>query len=107
MSSKWRPEGWPKYPCDDCTEKQIDGYGYVCDLSCGKRSQWISREAGADAMLESVRNRGVPIEFTPNWRFEDYANSCILALDKVHINKVSKPVKGRLTFIPDEEDDVE
>lgn len=47
---------WQKCPCDDCTaeHKLIDEYGYFCDLACGKRSQWINREAGASAMLEGL-----------------------------------------------------
>ena len=39
-------------PCDGCEGKVIDEYGYMCDLSCGKRSQWISERAGADIQLE-------------------------------------------------------
>ncbi len=39
-------------PCDGCERKVIDEYGYMCDLGCGERSQWISERAGADIQLE-------------------------------------------------------
>ena len=51
----WRPESWSKCPCDDCPNKVIDDYGYVCDLSCGKWGEWFMFEAGADAMLKAVQ----------------------------------------------------
>ena len=50
----YRPEGWPKCPCDDCPDKIIDDYGYFCNIVCQKRTHWICREAGADAVLESL-----------------------------------------------------
>jgi len=46
----YRPDGWPKCPCDDCPDKEEDNYGMLCDLACGKHSAWINFEAGADAM---------------------------------------------------------
>lgn len=36
-----------KCPCDDCTDRLIDEWGYFCDLACGQRSHWISRCMGA------------------------------------------------------------
>lgn len=56
----YRTADWPKCPCDDCAaeHKLIDEYGYFCDLACGQRSQWIQREAGADAMLEALKQQG-------------------------------------------------
>jgi len=52
----YRPDGWTKCPCDDCSleMKCIDQYGYMCDLSCGKRSAWANYELGADAMLAGL-----------------------------------------------------
>lgn len=40
-----------KEPCIDCTNKQRDEYGYLCDLSCGKRTAWANYQAG---MLDVV-----------------------------------------------------
>jgi len=51
----WRPEGWPKCPCDECEKKEEDEYGLLCNLACGKYTAWLNREAGADAMLEVRR----------------------------------------------------
>jgi len=59
-------------------------------------------EFGADAMLEALRGKGQPIEYSPNWRYEDYANEAILALDRMGINKLCKFARGKLVFIPDE-----
>ncbi len=50
----WRPDGWPKCPCDECDRKVVDGYGYFCNLACGERTTWFNREAGADAMYEAI-----------------------------------------------------
>lgn len=52
-----RPEDWPECPCDNCEKKQVDIYGYLCDLSCGKRSAWINHEAGADAMFKAISKK--------------------------------------------------
>ena len=59
----YRPTDWPKCPCDDCVagHKLIDEWGYFCDMACGKRTQWINREVGADAMLESLRKQNVTL----------------------------------------------
>jgi hypothetical protein len=61
----WRPEDWPKCPCDGCANKVEDEYGLVCDLSCGKHSAWRNREAGADAMLTALKMNGV--RFNRHW----------------------------------------
>ena len=55
----WRPDNWPKCPCDDCTaeHKFVDEYGYLCDLSCGKRTKWINREFGADGTGATISGR--------------------------------------------------
>jgi len=52
----YRPDNWPKCPCEDCVReyKQIDEYGYLCDLTCRERSAWANFELGADAMLETL-----------------------------------------------------
>jgi hypothetical protein len=87
----WRPTtDWNKCPCDDCSaeHKLVDEYGYFCDLSCGKRTAWINKEIGADAMLTTLdkyevgrveNGRVIPITY-------DWGNKC-----------------GRIVFIPDEE----
>jgi len=47
---------WIKSPCDDCTaeHKLIDEYGYFCDMACGKRTAWINKKAGAEAMYSHL-----------------------------------------------------
>lgn len=50
----YRPDDWPKCPCDECDRKVIDDYGYFCDLACGERTAWLNREAGADAILKAI-----------------------------------------------------
>ena len=57
----WRPDNWAKvnpYPCEGCPDIQIDHYGYLCDLACGKRTVYFNKEAGADAMLEALKAMG-------------------------------------------------
>ena len=52
-----RPEGWAnKLECEDCDHPQIDDYGYLCELGCGERTRYFNYEAGADAMLEAVKD---------------------------------------------------
>jgi len=50
----WRPKDWPICPCDACTRKEEDEYGLYCDLTCGKNTDWLWREEGADAMLRAI-----------------------------------------------------
>ena len=57
----WRPEGWPKCPCDECEKKEEDEYGLLCNLACGKYTAWLNREAGADALLEMLREQGMEV----------------------------------------------
>jgi len=61
----YRPEDWPKCPCDDCPDKIIDDYGYFCNIVCQKRTHWICREAGADAMLEGLRKEATERTYKP------------------------------------------
>lgn len=53
----WRPSNWPEDPCDDCPDKVVDDYGYFCCVACDKRQAWLSREAGADAILTALLGR--------------------------------------------------
>lgn len=53
----WRPDKWPKCPCDGCTHKAVDNYGYLCNMTCGKRSEWVSFEAGASLMFEVLKKQ--------------------------------------------------
>lgn len=50
----WRPDDWPKCPCDDCERKEDDKYGRLCDLACGKYSAYLNREVGANAMQKAL-----------------------------------------------------
>lgn len=53
----WRPTGWPECKCDKCTTKQMDLFGYLCDLSCGEYSAYTNFEAGADLMVKLLREQ--------------------------------------------------
>uniref|UniRef100_A0A6M3LB61 Uncharacterized protein n=1 Tax=viral metagenome TaxID=1070528 RepID=A0A6M3LB61_9ZZZZ len=43
-----------KEPCIDCPDKMIDDYGYLCDLSCGKRSMWTNYMAGVKEVVDWI-----------------------------------------------------
>ncbi len=58
---KYRPDGWGVNPCEKCTARLDDEFGRYCDLSCGQYSAWCNREAGADAMLEALKNQGIKL----------------------------------------------
>jgi hypothetical protein len=63
--SSWRPNDWPQCPCDECTDKHTDEYGYLCDIPCLQRTMWSCREAGADAIMEALRKQpSVKYQFT-------------------------------------------
>jgi len=88
-----RPEGWPKCPCDDCKDKVIDYYGYFCDLSCGKRSAWKQREAGADAYEAALLKMGSYINDG-----EFYCCPCEVCKTGEDCEAIGS---GYLVFIPD------
>lgn len=46
-----------KNPCKHCKNKQIDSYGYVCDLTCGEYSAYLSQIEGAKKVLEYLKER--------------------------------------------------
>jgi len=50
----WRPDNWPKNPCDECREKVNDAFGLVCTWTCEENIAWMSREDGADEILEAL-----------------------------------------------------
>ena len=50
----WRPDDWPKNPCDDCPDKNEDQWGLFCDIACGEHTAWLNHEAGANAILEAL-----------------------------------------------------
>ncbi len=47
---KPKPENVIPNPCKDCSDIQLDDYGYLCDLSCGKRTAYLNQLEGAKAM---------------------------------------------------------
>ena len=56
MPTSWRPANWNTDhpdPCEKCGNKNIDVYGWLCDIACGKRSDYVNFENGAEAMLNS------------------------------------------------------
>lgn len=42
-------------PCKNCPNIQLDSYGYVCDLACGKRTAWLNYQAGVKDEKAKVR----------------------------------------------------
>lgn len=45
-----------KEPCIDCPDKLVDDWGYVCDIHCGKRSQWLNYQAGIREVVEWIES---------------------------------------------------
>ena len=41
-----------KKPCIGCPDMNLDEYGYLCDLACGKRTAWLNHQAGMKEMVE-------------------------------------------------------
>ena len=98
----YRPEGWPKSPCDVCrirdevmvARKQITAAwgGPEPECACLEHTQYASREAGADAMLEALRARGFHVDRD--------AVFCSLGECRTLYNVGNT---GTYTFIPDAE----
>ena len=44
-----------KDPCKDC-EREHD-WAYMCDITCGKRTRYLSELAGAKKMLEALSGK--------------------------------------------------
>ena len=44
-----------KEPCIGCPDIQMDNYGYLCDLACGKRTAWLNYMAGIREAAEWIR----------------------------------------------------
>ena len=56
-----KPSNWKEInpdPCKDCDRREFDSYGLLCDIWCRKATDYYNREAGADAMLESLKKQG-------------------------------------------------
>ena len=95
---EWRPPNWDKVnpdPCTGCKRKEVDGYGFVCDLACGEHSAYLQREAGADAMLLALIEEESLYQNTKG--MQDGADSAVLSV--LVPNK-----KGWVVLIPDEEE---
>ncbi len=41
-------------PCENCTSKQEDIYGLLCDLSCGKHSMYVNYQSGIKEVVDWV-----------------------------------------------------
>ena len=54
----WRPDNWPKDPCENCEHKKEDDWGLICDLTCGLASAHCYREEGANLILEALKSEG-------------------------------------------------
>jgi len=44
----------PVEPCIGCFNRQVDDYGYLCDLACGKRTAWLNQIVGYQAGINDV-----------------------------------------------------
>lgn len=45
-----------KEPCKDCPDIQLDTYGYLCDLSCGKRTAWLNHQVGIKEAMKWIES---------------------------------------------------
>lgn len=41
-----------KDPCVDCPDNNIDEWGFLCNLGCGKRTAWVNYQAGVKEVVE-------------------------------------------------------
>jgi len=41
-------------PCIGCPNINLDEYGYLCDIACGKRSAWLNYMAGIREVVEAI-----------------------------------------------------
>jgi len=93
---EWRPPNWDKVnpdPCTGCKRKEVDDYGFVCDLACGEHSAYLQREAGADAMLEALKATGI------------HTTQGYMGAYRYALGLTGKSTdKGQLFFIPDKEE---
>ena len=84
----YRPPGWMKSECEGCKDRVDDQYGkFLCNLTCGKHTAWLTFEAGADAMLRAL--------------IKDGSAGSKKAQDDLP-NKF-KAVKGTFAFIPEDD----
>jgi hypothetical protein len=84
-------------PCETCQDKQEDIYGYYCDISCGRHSQYLSETHGAELLLKALKEQGIP-----NDVFQAYlqgSNLSGLIHDKQPYTYCGR--KGTLVFIPE------
>ncbi len=60
-----------KDPCVDCPDIDVDEYGYLCDLACGKRTAWLNFKAGIKEVVDFVqterKNRN-PADWYSRWQ---------------------------------------
>ncbi len=45
--------------CISCSNRAIDDYGYVCDLYCGKHSEWLNYQAGIKEVMEWIETHNL------------------------------------------------
>ncbi len=53
LVSKLKPD-----PCKDCSRKEEDDWGLVCDLACGKATDYDWYKQGARDMLTALKEHG-------------------------------------------------
>ena len=53
-----------KDPCIGCPNINLDDYGYLCDLACGKRTAWLNQikgyELGIREVVEWIKEHQMP-----------------------------------------------
>jgi hypothetical protein len=49
-------------PCLNCPDKEVDEYGYLCDIACGKRTAWINFTAGRQQAFKEVGEKIIILE---------------------------------------------
>lgn len=81
-----------KDPCLGCPDIQCDSYGYLCDLSCGKRTAYLNKLAGADALLQGLKKEAIHIKTVQGWKYLKIAYK-----DWLHGNRV-----GWIAFIEED-----
>ena len=59
-----------KEPCIGCPDMDLDEYGYLCDLACGKRTAWLNYMAGMKKVIEWLeRARKIKV---PKYQLEQW-----------------------------------
>ena len=78
--TNWRPDNWESIspdPCKDCTRKEEDAWGLLCEWTCRELDRYLNREAGADMILGAL------------WKLAKESPTGIFTIDSRTINVFS------------------